>query len=100
MDKLIYSIEEIGQKLKPIFVKNNIHKAILFGSYAKSKVNENSDIDLVVDSKMKGLKFVGLLDEITETLGKDIDLFDVTHIEKNSQIAKEITQTGILIYEK
>jgi len=33
-------------------------------------------------------------------LDKDIDIFDVTHIEPNSKIDDEIKSTGVLLYEK
>ena len=31
---------------------------------------------------------------------KDIDMFDITHIEKGSLIEREIEQTGVEIYEE
>lgn len=95
-----YSVLEIANCLKPIFEKNKIRKAILFGSYAKGYPNPKSDIDIVVDSRMKGLKFVGLIEEIRESLGAEIDLLDVSHIEAGSKVEDEIQRTGKLIYEK
>lgn len=94
------SVSKIAIKLKAVFVKNNIDKAILFGSYAKGIANEKSDIDIVVDSKMRGLKFVGLIEEIRIALGKDVDLLDISQIEAGSKIEDEIRKTGKLIYEK
>lgn len=95
-----YSVLEIANCLKPIFEKNKIKKAILFGSYAKGQSNSTSDIDIVVDSRMKGLKFVGLIEEIREALGRNIDLLDISHIEAGSKVDIEIQRTGKLIYEK
>ena len=31
---------------------------------------------------------------------KEIDMFDITHIEKGSLIEREIEQTGVEIYEE
>jgi len=33
-------------------------------------------------------------------LGKDVDLFDVTHIQSGSLIDREIQATGVTVYEK
>lgn len=70
------------------------------GSYSKAAATENSDIDLLVDSGLKGLQFVGLSEDIREALDKDIDVFDVTHIEPESRIENEIRSTGVVVYEK
>jgi predicted nucleotidyltransferase len=86
--------------LTPVFVANNVRKAILFGSYGKGEVSPKSDIDLYVDSGLRGLEFVGLLGKITEAVDKNIDLIDVAHIETGSPIEKEIESTGVLLYEK
>lgn len=96
----IYSIEELTKILKPLFRKYNIEKAILFGSYAKHKQEQKSDIDLVVYSNLKGLKFIGLIEEVREITNKDIDMLDISHINKNSKIEDEIEKAGIVIYEK
>ena len=62
---------------------------------------EKSDIDLMVDSGLKGLSFVGLIESVRMALGeKEIDMFDITHIEKGSLIEREIEQTGVEIYEE
>ena len=77
-----------------------VRKAVLFGSYGKGTATEKSDVDLLVDSRLRGLHFVGFLDDIQRALGKDVDLFDVSHIQPDSLIDREIRQTGVTIYEK
>lgn len=91
-------INDLKNKLYPIFKNYNVKQAILFGSVAKNKATEKSDIDILVDSKLRGLSFFGLLEDITNATGKEIDLIDVSQIEKGSQIEKEIRDTGVLIY--
>lgn len=73
-------------------------EAILFGSVAKGIATEKSDIDILVDSGLKGLSFYGLLEDIIEATGKDIDLIDISQIDKGSQIEREIKDTGVVIY--
>lgn len=93
-----YTISELKDRLTPIFEKHGVRKAILFGSYAKGTANAKSDVDLLVDSGLRGLRFVGLLEDIQQAVGIDVDLFDVAHIEAGSQIDREIQETGVMIY--
>ena len=96
----LYSVPQIKAALTPIFDAYAVRRAVLFGSYSKGTATENSDIDLLVDSGLRGLRFVGLLDEIRQTIGKEVDLFDVTHIEADSPLDREIRRTGVTVYEK
>jgi len=96
----IYDLPEIKRRLEPIFTSSGVKTAILFGSYAQGQATENSDVDILVDSGLRGLDFVGLIEYIREALQKNIDLIDVTHVESDSKISKEIANTGVLIYGK
>ena len=55
---------------------------------------------MLVDSGHKGLSFVGLIEDIRAAVDKDIDIFDITHVEKGSKIDLEIQRTGVLMYDK
>ena len=92
-------ISDIRTRFLPIFQKYNVQKAVLFGSYAKGSNTDSSDIDLLVDSGLRGLRFVGLLDELSEASGRPVDLLDTTHIRRSSPVAREIEKTGVVIYE-
>ena len=93
------SIDTIKERIAPICKKYPIRKAYLFGSYARGEATENSDVDLLVDSNLHGLRFMGFVEELREALDdKDMDVFDVTHITPQSPIADEIQQTRIEIY--
>ncbi len=96
----IQTVAEIQHKLTPIFDAYGVNSAILFGSIAKGTATENSDVDLLVDSGLKGLRFVGLIEAVRNAVLLPIDLLDVTHIEKGSRIDQEIQMTGVKIYEK
>lgn len=100
MDDKVYNIEYIKLLLNPIFESYDVKKAIVFGSYGKGSANAKSDIDIFVESNLKGLRFIALLEDIQRTVKKDVDLFDKTHIDENSLIDNEIKETGVLIYEK
>ena len=98
----IYSIEEIKAILYEILSKTEVEKAILFGSYAKNEQNQNSDIDILLDSngKIKGLKFYAIMGQIKEKLNKEVDVIEKAEINKNSKIEKEIERTGVVVYQK
>ena len=59
MSASLYSIEQLQAQLAPVFQKNGVRKAILFGSYAKGTAQPASDVDLWVDSGLRGLSFFG-----------------------------------------
>lgn len=98
MSDIVYSISNIQTLLNPIFKEYNIKKAILFGSYAKGLAAKNSDVDLLVDSGLKGLAFFGLLEDVVNALDKNVDLLDTSQIIPDSLVDKEISKSGVLIY--
>lgn len=96
----VYSVDEIKNALQPVFVRYNVKKAVLFGSYVKGLANKESDVDLLLDSGLRGLKFVGLIEDVRAALDKDVDVFDKTHIIPDSKISSEIQKDGVVIYEE
>ena len=95
-----YTVSQIQDILVPIFREYNIRKAVLFGSYAKGSAKDKSDIDLLVDSGLKGLVFFGLLEDVVNALGKEVDFLDTSQVITDSDIENEIKATGIVIYKK
>lgn len=97
----IYHVDDIREKLRPVFAAEPIYQAILFGSYAKGIATENSDVDIVIDSRgeLRGLSFYGVLDDIVETLGKSVDLIELSEIRPGAPILKDVSQ-GVVLYER
>ena len=100
MSSEVYTIEQLKTMLIPVFRLYGVKSAVLFGSYGKGLANAESDVDLLVDSRLKGLRFVGLMEDVRNAIDKDIDLFDINHVEENSKVQDEINKTGVLIYEE
>jgi len=98
----VYTIEELKEKLEPIFKAAPIKKAILFGSYAKGLQTATSDIDIVIDSEgqLLNINFYGVLEDVTETLGKRIDLIEIAEIRKDSSIYNVLQKEGVVLYDK
>lgn len=102
MCEKIYTIEELKDMLKDILKSFSVKRAILFGSYAKNKATSKSDIDLVIDSegKLLNIYFYGLLEDIVQKLQKNVDLFEISEIQKGSRIYNDIQNEGVIIYEE
>ena len=100
MSDRIYTLQEIQSILSPVFSSHNVRKAILFGSYAKGKAEANSDVDIFVDSGLKGLAFFGLLEDVVNSLDKDVDLLDTAQVIPHSEVHNEIERSGVVIYER
>ena len=102
MSEKIYTIEEIKEILRKVLKNFSVKKAILFGSYAKNTPTSKSDIDLVIDSEgtLLNIYFYGLLEDLVQKLQKNVDLFEISEIQKDSQIYKDIENEGVVVYEK
>ena len=90
----MYTIEQMREKLIPVFRSNGVRKATLFGSYCKGCATPSSDVDLLVDSGLKGLRFFGLLEDVCQSLQCNVDLIDQSQIIPGSRIDHEIRETG------
>ena len=93
-----YDITEIQRRLVPVFRSNGVRRAVLFGSYAKGEACPKSDVDILVDSGLRGLAFVGLMGHVRDALQKEVDLLDVFYVKPGSRVEKEIRKTGVQIY--
>ena len=87
------TVQDISVLLAPVFDRYRIRHAVLFGSFAKGSATDESDVDLLVDSGLKGLRFVGFTEAERCAVERPVDVFDVTHIEKGSRIEREIRDT-------
>ena len=96
---MVYTKNQIKETLTPVFREYGVRSAVLFGSYATGQQTEKSDIDILVDSGLRGLAFFGLLNAVTEALGKDVDLLDVSQVKPNSSIEVQVKSMGEPIYE-
>ena len=74
---MLYTIDELKGLIEPIAKKYQISTIYLFGSYARGDADENSDVDILIKregSIIKGLIMGTLYEELSEIIGKEIDL--------------------------
>lgn len=94
----ILRIDDIVSICESIFQDYTVNYCYLFGSYAKGKASETSDIDLLISSEVIGLKFYELAERLREGLHKKIDLLDVKQLLNNETLLNEILKDGLKIY--
>jgi len=94
----ILSIEEIKQKCADVFALYHVEFCYLFGSYAKGKATEKSDVDLLVSTETTGLTFFEMTERLRESLHKKVDLLDLKQLSNNENLLREVLKEGIKIY--
>ena len=90
---------EIQQTVQSVLKHYPITYCYLFGSYAKGKAKESSDVDLIVSSEVDGLQFCGLVEELREALHKIVDLLSSNQLTDNHALIDEVLKTGVKIYD-
>lgn len=94
----ILELEDIVKKCKKVFEKYEVSFCYLFGSYAKGKAAPRSDVDLLISTTVKGLKYFGMIEEIRTALCKRVDVLDMNQLKHNIELTEEILKDGIKIY--
>ena len=94
----ILTIDQIRKICGEIFKDYSVEYCYLFGSYAKGKATEKSDVDLLVAMPVDGMKFFELIEVLREQLKKKIDMLDIAQLENNPILVQEILRDGIKIY--
>ena len=85
-------IEEIKKCNSLLKCKYNVKKLYLYGSFAKEKITESSDLDLLVIYDKKLLNFErcknngNLINYLSNKLQINVDLIDFTHAMENMDI--------------
>lgn len=86
---MILTIKEITEKVAPIAKKYHLKEVYLFGSYARGEAREDSDIDLLYtkfDNSMSLTTKYMLLNELEDSLGKEVDLVSLQAFTMNKKI--------------
>ena len=90
---MIYSLEEIARRVRPIAEQYRLRAVYVFGSYARGEADEDSDIDFLVDtsgSGLSGFAYGGLYSDLEEAMEKPIDMVIVSALEQPCQHKSEV----------
>ena len=94
----VLSIEDITKICERVFAQYDVEYAYLFGSYAKGRATEKSDVDILISTSVTGLAFLGLVEELRVELHKKVDILDKNQLTGNLELTEEILKDGIMIY--
>ena len=94
----ILSLDQIRKICADVFKNFDVEYCYLFGSYAKGKAKDKSDVDLLISTTEKGLRFYELAELLREELNKKVDVLDLMQLTNNPTLLQEILKDGIKIY--
>ncbi|MBE5893604.1 MAG: helix-turn-helix domain-containing protein [Lachnospiraceae bacterium] len=94
----ILSIQTIKEVCTEIFADFEVEYCYLFGSYAKGKATETSDVDLLIATSVTGIRFYDLVESIREGLCKKVDVLNLDQLNANHELVNEILKDGVKIY--
>jgi len=94
----ILTIANIQEIVTDTLSRFKVEYCYLFGSYAKGKAKEDSDVDLLVATDITGMDFFGLAETLRENLHKKVDLLNLDQLGNNRELLNDILKDGIRIY--
>jgi predicted nucleotidyltransferase len=103
---MVYTIDEIKERIRPVAEKYNLPAVYLFGSYARGEADEKSDIDLMIDRNgadfSKPFAYFGLFDDFEESLSKEIDMITTIALKNsdNYQFRNAVEKERVQIYAR
>ena len=99
MNDTIFTLEDIKNIVKPIAVKYRVNAIYLFGSYARGEATESSDLDFLVfgGENFRLTMIFALAEELRKILKKDVDVFEINEINKESDFYKTIMKERLLV---
>lgn len=85
--------------------RNHIRRMALFGSVLRDDFTPESDVDVLVDFELDrtpGLEFITIQDELSEILGRQVDLYTFKGVEnsRNWLLREEILSSAEVQYEQ
>ena len=90
--------DELIKICTEILSEYDVDFCYLFGSYAKGTATGTSDVDLLISTKITGLKYYELVERLREKLHKKVDMLDTKQLLNNETLLNEVLREGIRIY--
>lgn len=99
MNENVFSLEDIADLVKPIAKKYGVKEIYLFGSYARGEADGDSDLDFLVfgGKNFKLTMIFALAEELREVLRKEVDVFEISEINKDSEFYNTIMKERLLV---
>ncbi|MCI8527131.1 MAG: nucleotidyltransferase domain-containing protein [Oscillospiraceae bacterium] len=99
MNSNVFTLKDIASRIRPVVKKYGIKEIYLFGSYARGEADENSDLDFLVfgGEDFKLTMIFAFAEELREVLKKDVDVFEINEIDKDSDLYDVIMKERLLV---
>lgn len=93
------TLNDIMFVVKPLADKYKIQEVYLFGSYARNEATEDSDLDFLVygGDAFKLTMIFAFAEELRKSLKKDVDVFEIHEINKESEFYNTIMKERVLV---
>ena len=92
-------LEELKKIVAPIAEKRGVDKVYLFGSRARGDNRPDSDYDFIISrGKLRGLAFLGLIGDLEDALGTEIDLIS-DEPPYDRIFMQEVKNDEVLLYD-
>lgn len=99
MNNHIFTIKDIEDLVRPIAEKYKVKEIYLFGSYARGEADESSDLDFLMlgGENFKLTRIFSLAEDLRKALNKDVDVFEINEINKDSDFYNVIMKERLLV---
>lgn len=91
---MVYTLEEISRRVRPVAEKYHLKAVYVFGSYARGEAREDSDVDLLVDITGADLSAMfaigGLYSDLEDALEKEISFVTADALEGPCRMKSDI----------
>ena len=97
----VLELNEIANTVRELLRQYHAEYAILFGSYARSEANPDSDIDIIVFGGEGFIpkKIFEFAEDLREKTGLKVDAFEIHEVNQNTDFYKNVLNEGIRIVE-
>lgn len=99
MQTSVFTMEQIAAAVKPLADKYRVKEIYLFGSYARGEADENSNLDFLVfgGEMFRRTMIFALAEELREVLKKNVDVFEITEVNPDSNFYQTIMKEKVLV---
>jgi predicted nucleotidyltransferase len=97
---IIYSVDQIKEKITPVAQSYGVKRVMLFGSYARGEATEDSDIDFHIEAgDIKDLfALAGFRLDLEDALNKKVDVVTTGGIQLDKRLYERIKGEEVTLY--
>ena len=99
----ILTPELVGKTAAPLMKRWGVNRAWVYGSVALGSARAGSDVDMIVEmppGKYLGYGIIDLKYELSQALGRKVDLHTPPNDSSTVAVARHIERTRVLIYDR